>query len=154
MKSAYAYPVPVRAAPSRFQPAPTGPRVLFVCSHNCIRSPMAEALYNLKAKRSHAQSAGIDPGVAVKPQVVMVLKEKLLDLSKFRPRKFEPPMAQGAQKVIVMGLAGQEIKGDNVVAWDVPLPASSLDEYRSLRNVLEKKIDALILEIEGARPPG
>lgn len=60
--------------------------VLFVCSENAIRSPMAEALYKNRFRdKSYVQSAGIRAGAA-NPFMVEVMAEKNIDLNHHRPR--------------------------------------------------------------------
>jgi arsenate reductase len=57
-------------------------RVLFVCIHNSARSQMAEAF--LKKHGGHAyevESAGLEPG-RINPNVVSVMQEDGIDLSK------------------------------------------------------------------------
>lgn len=60
--------------------------VLFVCAHNAVRSPMAEALArHYFGKALYVQSAGIRPG---EPDgfVIAVLDELGIDASRHRPR--------------------------------------------------------------------
>lgn len=124
------------------------PLVLFVCSHNSIRSPMAEALYNAKARRSRAESAGLDPAARTKPLVITVLRERLIDASKHLPRLLNDRMLRSASILVTMGPASAELEARHPRVWDVPLPSDSIDEYRSLRNLLEKQVAALIEEVE------
>jgi protein-tyrosine-phosphatase len=63
--------------------------VLFACSENAIRSPMAEALARRLLGRSlYIESAGVRPG-QVNPFVTTVLAEVGIDLSRHRPKTFE-----------------------------------------------------------------
>lgn len=63
--------------------------VLFACSENAIRSPMAEALARQLLGRSvYLSSAGVRPG-QVNPFVTDVLAELGIDLSRHRPKTFE-----------------------------------------------------------------
>ncbi|HWK46163.1 MAG TPA: low molecular weight phosphatase family protein [Stellaceae bacterium] len=68
----------------------TGPSsVLFACSHNAVRSPMAEALLkHLRGHRIYVDSVGvrIEP---VDPFAVVVVGELGLDLSHHRPKTFD-----------------------------------------------------------------
>jgi arsenate reductase (thioredoxin) len=60
----------------------TKQRVLFICTHNSARSPMAEAwLRQIGGDRFEAESAGLEPGT-LKPLVVEVMQEVGLDLSR------------------------------------------------------------------------
>lgn len=60
-------------------------RILFVCSYNAARSPMAEALVNhYLGDRYEAMSAGSDPR-PVRPEAVRVMAELGIDISAHRP---------------------------------------------------------------------
>lgn len=60
--------------------------VLFVCAHNSIRSPMAEALArHYFGKSIYCQSAGVRPGER-DPFMVAVLDEIGIDAGKHKPR--------------------------------------------------------------------
>jgi len=60
--------------------------ILFVCSQNAIRSPMAEALYkNLYKDKSYVQSAGVHAGDP-SPFMQEVMAEKGIDLSHHKAR--------------------------------------------------------------------
>ena len=63
--------------------------VLFACTQNSLRSPMAEALMKyLHGRQIYVQSAGVRP-TEVDPFVVAVLDEIGIDLSRHRARSFE-----------------------------------------------------------------
>jgi protein-tyrosine-phosphatase len=63
--------------------------VLFACSENAIRSPMAEALMkHLHGKRVYVQSAGVRVG-ELDPFTVAVMDEIGIDLSRHHARTFE-----------------------------------------------------------------
>ncbi len=57
-------------------------KVLFVCIHNSARSQMAEAFLNKYGEGKYkAESAGLEPG-KMNPNVVKVMQEVGIDLSK------------------------------------------------------------------------
>jgi protein-tyrosine-phosphatase len=63
--------------------------VLFACTQNSLRSPMAEALMKyLHGRQIYVQSAGVRP-TEIDPFVVAVLDEIGIDLSRHRARSFE-----------------------------------------------------------------
>ena len=60
--------------------------VLFVCTHNSVRSQMAEALLNkIYGDRYSAFSAGTDP-TQIDPLVVSVMREIGIDVSNYRSK--------------------------------------------------------------------
>ena len=69
--------------------APLPGSVLFACSMNAIRSPMAEAiLKSLHGRRIFVDSAGVRQGER-DPLAVEVLDEIGIDLAKHRPKRFD-----------------------------------------------------------------
>ena len=63
--------------------------VLFACTYNAIRSPMAEALMkHWVGRRCYVQSAGVDAG-EVDPMVVQVLAEMGINLATHQPRAMD-----------------------------------------------------------------
>lgn len=88
-------------------------RVLFVCTGNTCRSPMAEALagkilcsFNL-AEKIEVSSAGLDafPGAAASRQACAVLKEEGIDLSGHRARQLNEEMVRQADLILTMTAA-------------------------------------------------
>jgi protein-tyrosine-phosphatase len=63
--------------------------VLFACTHNSIRSPMAEAiLKHLHGRRLYVDSVGVREG-ELDPFAVAVLAEIGIDLARHRPKTFD-----------------------------------------------------------------
>jgi protein-tyrosine-phosphatase len=63
--------------------------VLFACTHNSLRSPMAEALMKyLHGQQIYVQSVGVRP-TELDPFAVAALDEIGIDLSRHRPKGFE-----------------------------------------------------------------
>jgi protein-tyrosine-phosphatase len=61
--------------------------VLFVCTHNCIRSPMAAALMRLRfGPLIDVDSAGVRPGEEVDFMAAAVIDEQGGDISSWRPK--------------------------------------------------------------------
>lgn len=62
-------------------------KVLFICQHNAGRSQIAEAfLRKFYGDDFDVESAGMEPGEAVNPMVVQVMKEEGIDLSHKKPQ--------------------------------------------------------------------
>jgi len=63
--------------------------ILFACTMNAIRSPMAAALArHLVGKRAYVESAGVKAG-ELDPLAVEVMDEIGLEIGKHKPRRFE-----------------------------------------------------------------
>ena len=64
--------------------------VLFACTHNTIRSPMAAALMRLHfGPLIRIDSVGVRPGEEVSPMAAFVMDEAGADIAKLRPKAFE-----------------------------------------------------------------
>ena len=63
--------------------------VLFSCTHNSVRSPMAEGLLkHLLGHRIYVDSAGVRP-LGIDPFVVEVMDELGIDMSRHRTKAFD-----------------------------------------------------------------
>jgi arsenate reductase (thioredoxin) len=63
--------------------------VLFICTHNAVRSQMAEAFLNIiYGDRYTAFSAGTDPA-QVDPLVIQVMKEAGIDISGYQSKSLD-----------------------------------------------------------------
>ena len=63
--------------------------VLFSCTRNAVRSPMAEGLLkHLLGHRIYVDSVGVRP-LEIDPFVVEVMDEMGIDISKHRPKSFD-----------------------------------------------------------------
>lgn len=64
--------------------------VLFACTHNTIRSPMAATLMRLHfGPLIRVDSVGVRPGDEVSPMAAFVMDEVGADIAKLRPKGFE-----------------------------------------------------------------
>jgi protein-tyrosine-phosphatase len=128
--------------------------VAFVCVHNAGRSQMAAAFGRAMAPPGvKVLSGGTEPAKALNPTVVAVMGEKGVDLSKEVPRKLPYEEAMSADYFITMGCSPDEAcpagyRGD-VRDWDLPDPkGKSLEEVRKIRDEIESRVRALMVEIE------
>jgi DNA-binding transcriptional ArsR family regulator len=77
--------------PATIAGSPARPRVLFACTGNSARSPIAEALLRHRAG-GHVEvaSAGSHPGPCMHPNTVRVLREHYgIDIADRRPRQLD-----------------------------------------------------------------
>ncbi len=127
-------------------------RVLFVCLQNAGRSQISRALFEQAAEERHeADSAGTTPADAVHPEVVEAMAEVGIDLSGEMPTELTRDLAEWADVVVTMGCgdACPYIPGKRYIDWQLEDPAGQpLDQVRWVRDEIEKRIDALIAELD------
>jgi len=126
------------------------PSVLFACSHNAIRSPMAEAL----AKRLYGHSTYLD-SVGVSPDAldnfaVAVLDEIGIDLHRHHGKSFEDIEPSSFDLIVTLSpeahhraLEFTRSASTDVEYWPIPDPSAvegsremRLDAYRRMRDQL------------------
>ena len=126
-------------------------RVLFVCLHNAGRSQMSKALFERAAGGRHvAESAGTEPAENVHPEVVEVMRELGVDLSRKTPQKLSGELAEWADVIVTMGCgdACPYIPRKRYIDWDLPDPKGlPVDEVRALRDDIAHRTEALALEL-------
>ncbi len=130
--------------------------VLFICTQNAIRSPMAAALmHQLAGHKIYVASAGIRAGDP-DPFVGMIMDEINLDLTRHRPHSLDDLADSAFDLVITLSpeakAHAQEMTKTmaiDVEHWPTPDPSVTqgsreqiLDSYRDVRDGLKKKIDA------------
>jgi len=135
--------------------------VLFACTHNAIRSPIAEALMKmLHGDRIYVDSVGVRPG-EIDPFAVAVLDEIGVDLSRHRPKSFADLEDDYFDLVISLSPEAQHraveltrTSSCEIEFWPTLDPSlitgnreTRLDAYRSLR-------DQLLRRLRARFPPG
>jgi ArsR family transcriptional regulator, arsenate/arsenite/antimonite-responsive transcriptional repressor / arsenate reductase (thioredoxin) len=133
-------------------------RVLFVCSGNSIRSPMAEALLRLRAgARVQAASAGIRPK-PVHPKAAAVLRDRYrLDISGHQPTAVETVAGQPFDYVISVCDKAREACPEfrsrpARIHWSLPDPASdgSYPAFEQAAATLDTRIRFLLPALDAA----
>ena len=130
--------------------------VLFACTLNAIRSPMAAAImHHYFGHKVYVASAGIAAGDP-DPFVGLIMDEIGIDLKKHRPHSFED-LEDSAFDLLVTLSPEAKTKADDmsrtmaikVENWAIPDPSHTagsreqiLDAYRDVRDDLVKKITA------------
>ena len=133
--------------------------VLFVCLHNAGRSQMSRALFDRAAGGRHtSESAGsvADPDGAVHPEVVEAMNDIGFDLSGRRPQRLTTDLAERADLVVTMGCgdACPYIPGKRYLDWDLPDPKGrAVDEVRATRDDIDRRVKALVAELDQADGP-
>lgn len=122
-------------------------RVLFVCTGNTCRSPMAAGIVNFFLGETwQADSAGVEPGTTVNVNAVGVMDELQIDIRAHEPHNIRDYQGQTFEMVIVLG----EYPYSQFTAWPeiqelVLMPfadpyGQSMDVYRQTRDHIQVKI--------------
>jgi arsenate reductase (thioredoxin) len=128
--------------------------VLFVCIANSGRSVMAERIFRSVAGGRHeARSAGSEPGAAPHPQVVAALAEIGIDASDHVPRKLDADALAWAD--VAVSTCSEEVcpvtPGVRRISWELSDPKHlPLAEVRPIRDELERRVGALVAELDAA----
>jgi len=123
--------------------------VLFACVHNAGRSQMAAALFNQLADpvKAHAISAGTQPGTRVHPEVVEVMRDVGVDLSRATTTRMTPEVARQAQLLVTMGCGDQcpVVPGVRRDDWPLEDPRGKpLEQVRAIRDEIRARVEALL----------
>jgi protein-tyrosine-phosphatase/DNA-binding transcriptional ArsR family regulator len=113
-------------------PPATGPAVLFACTGNSARSPIAEALLRHRTNgQVEVTSAGSHPKPRIHPDAVQVLREQHgIDISGQRPRHLDALLGLRFDYVISLCDKVREVCPDfgdqpRLVHWSIPDPAAA-----------------------------
>lgn len=143
--------------------------VLFACTLNRVRSPMAAALLRARwGGRIHVDSCGVEAAEEIDPFAAAVLAERGLDAGAHRPKRFEAlgdgsfdlivalsPQAHAAAKVFARHLAAE------VVHWPTADPTEEtggrdarLVAYRRVRDDLGRRLAERFGPVAAEASPG
>ncbi len=129
--------------------------VLFSCTRNSVRSPMAEGLLkHLLGHRVYVDSAGVRP-LEIDPFVIEVMDEIGIDLSKHRPKSFDDLEDTSYDLIISLSPEAQHSAVEltrtmacEVEFWNTLDPSivegnrdMRLDAYRQVRDQLKRRIE-------------
>jgi protein-tyrosine-phosphatase len=128
--------------------------VLFICTQNAIRSPMAAAImHSLVGHKIYVASAGLQAGDP-DPFVSVVMDEIGLDLTRHRPHSLDDLHDSAFDLVITLSKEAEEEAKDMaktmsiaVEHWPTPDPSLTqgsreqmLQSYRDVRDTLQSRI--------------
>ncbi|MEU9873219.1 ArsR family transcriptional regulator [Actinomadura sp. NPDC048021] len=117
------------------------PAVLFVCTGNSARSPIAEALLRHHGGgRVTAASAGTRPKAEMHPRAVQILRERYgIDISAQRPRRLDAPHRRFDRVITLCDKAREACPdfGDHArhAHWSTPDPAAAPDAPAAFHQV-------------------
>jgi len=129
------------------------PTVLFLCTHNAGRSQMALGFFQHYAgDAAVAWSGGSEPGDQVNPAAIDVMAERGIDISSEYPKPWTDEVVRAADVVLTMGCgdACPIFPGKRYEEWVLDDPAGkSADAVRPIRDEVERRVRALLDELEG-----
>jgi protein-tyrosine phosphatase len=132
--------------------------LLFVCSENALRSPMAEAMVKANyGDRVYVDSVGVRQGT-LDPLAIAVMEEIGIDISGHRPKLLDDMMATSFDVIVTLTPEAQHrsvgltrSSACEVVYWRTFDPSLvegnrevRLAAYREAREALRRQIDALL----------
>jgi protein-tyrosine-phosphatase len=128
--------------------------ILFVCSENALRSPMAEALTKaMYGGRVFVDSVGVRDG-DLDPLAIAVLDEVGVDMSRHKSKCLDDLMDTSFEVIVTLSPEAQHkaieltrVTASEVEYWPTPDPSvaeghrnARLAAYRDLRDYLRKRI--------------
>ncbi len=128
--------------------------ILFACTMNAVRSPMAAALMrHLVGKRAYVESAGVKAG-ELDPLAVEAMEEIGLEIGKHKPRRFEELEDGSFDLVITLSPEAQHkaveltrTHATEVEYWPTLDPtiiegsrSQRLDAYRAVRDQMLERL--------------
>jgi hypothetical protein len=134
-------------------PASRTPRVLFVCLHGTVKSPIARELMRGQAKALNltvqARSRGIEPEEGASPEVAAALVRDGIDVRRDRLRALSRTDAAWADVVVFFDPLPFPVTGKDLRDWrDTP---SVNQHYAEAMGLMRSRIAALLDEL--ARRP-
>jgi protein-tyrosine-phosphatase/DNA-binding transcriptional ArsR family regulator len=147
------------AVPARW---PDGIRVLFACTGNSARSPIAEALLRRRSEgRIGVTSAGSNPKQHIHPHAVRALREEFgIDIADQRPRHLNTVAGGRFDHVITLCDKVREVCPDfgddpRLIHWSIPDPAGR-DTYPDFVRVaaeIDTRVRHLLPVLATTTPP-
>ncbi|GAB3279539.1 arsenate reductase/protein-tyrosine-phosphatase family protein [Kineosporia babensis] len=123
-------------------------RLLFVCTGNTARSPLAAALWQ-RHSPVPATSAGLQPR-DMAPRLLAVAHEHGLDLDDHRPRAIDEVTEEGDLVVTLCDKAHESLKRAQSLHWSVPNPSpiGTRQAYVSALTEIDRRVQALASHVQ------
>lgn len=126
-------------------------RVVFVCTGNSARSPLAAALWRT-ASDVPAVSAGTHPAASIDTGAVRAARHRGLDVSDARPRHIDDVLQADDLVVTVCDAAHEELGDRGDVHWSVPDPVrvGTAAAFDRAADELAARVQALAASVAAA----
>lgn len=129
--------------------------LLFVCVENANRSQMAEAFARMHGGHGvEAASAGSRPSGRINPKAIEAMSELGYDLTTHSSKGLEDFNGRSVDVAVTMG-CGDEcplVLAGRREDWQIPDPRDmSPEEFRAVRDLIEKKVLALLASLDVLR---
>lgn len=123
-------------------------RVLYICTGNCFRSPVAEALTRILRPELEVESAGTEPTDFIAENAKELLREEGGEqYLKPEPDKVSQKAVERADKIVVMEEKHQDfledkfdVSGKEIINWSVEDPIKPGVDDREQFEKLKKKV--------------
>lgn len=132
--------------------------ILVLCTHNAVRSPMAEAMIKVAlGERTHVRSGGVVADDRPNAFAIKAMKEFGLPIGAHRPRTFHPVAEEHFDLVIALSETAlplaREVAGDcgaSVEYWETAEPpgvmaglsqTQMIEAYRRLRDEIRSHVE-------------
>lgn len=130
--------------------------ILFVCIHNAGRSQMA-ASFTTKLGGGHieASSAGSHPCHRIHSNVIEVMREVGVDLSKESPKLLDEEALRRADIVVTMGCGDScpVQPGKRRMDWNIEDPmGKGIEDVRGIRDEIRVRVESLVSELTVGDP--
>ena len=134
-------------------------KVLFICTGNTCRSPMAQAIFNRFAQENGidavADSAGIAAaeGMPASENSVIAMQEIGIDLSGHSAKVISRPLLDSADLIVCMSEGHAELLkaagyASTVFGKGIPDPYGyTLDEYRTCRDRMYEAMESVAKQL-------
>ncbi|MGO1542860.1 MAG: ArsR family transcriptional regulator [Gulosibacter sp.] len=119
-------------------------RVVFVCTGNAARSPLAAAYWGTVSDIPTI-SAGVNPADHTSAAALSIAERHGLDLTKHVPRRITGVLTDGDLLVTVCDRAHEAFSGPRALHWSVPNPGwvGTLDVYEVAFSEIARRVTAL-----------
>ncbi|WP_028708208.1 helix-turn-helix domain-containing protein [Propionicicella superfundia] len=126
------------------EPRLSARRIVFVCTGNSARSPLAAALWAVTSSIP-ATSAGTHPAARTSPAAIAAAERHGLDLTGHTPRPVGRTLTDGTAIITVCDRAREELGASRCTHWSIPNPGAigTPEAYEAAFDDIARRVRAL-----------